>query len=46
LTQGFKTIETNIRPEHGSYDTDDEGRGDVDGVRGWERTDEDVGGRR
>jgi len=44
LAQGFETIETDIRPEHDGYDTDDERGGDVDGVGGWERTDEDVGG--
>jgi len=45
LAQSFKTIETNIRPEHDSYDTDDERRGDVDGIGGGERADEDVDGR-
>lgn len=42
LTQRFKAIETNIGPKHDRYDADDERRGDVDGIGGWERTNKDI----
>ena len=30
------------RPKHDRYDADDERRGDVDGIGGWERTNKDI----